>query len=214
MYEQATLESAIYANGHMVNAKPFRQQKFMGGGGRLELLEYALTLVTVEGFYAEFGVFRGDTLSLIATRIDQVVYGFDSFEGTPGDWFLNIEKGSFSLQGNLPDLNIPQRNFRLVKGWFNESIPLFASQIDDKAAFLHIDCDLYESTKSVFEGIGDRIQAGTVIVFDDYFNYPSWRSHEFRAFQEFCKARNAIYKYLGFTPTMCAVAVLIESVGA
>ena len=211
MYEQATLDSAIYANKYMVTAKPFRQHKFAGGGGRLELLEYALTLVKTDGFFAEFGVYKGDTLSLIATRIDQVVYGFDSFEGLPADWFLNVDKGYFSLQGNLPELNIPQQNFRLVKGWFNDTLPIFTSQVESKAAFLHIDCDLYESTKSIFEGLDDRIQPGTIIVFDEYFNYPGWQNHEFRAFKEFCEKRNVSYKYLGFAPTMFSVAVLIES---
>jgi hypothetical protein len=211
MYEQATLDSAIYANGHMVTAKPFRQHKFKGGGGRFELLEYALTIVKVDGFFAEFGVYKGDTLSLIATRIDQVVYGFDSFEGFPGDWFLNVDKGYFSLQGELPELNIPQQNFRLVKGWFNETLPDFKSQIDEKVAFIHIDCDIYEITKSIFDGIGDRIQPGTVIVFDEYFNYPGWQNHEFKAFKEFCQERNVTYKYLGFAPAMFSVAVVIES---
>lgn len=212
MYEQATFASAQYALQNMVTAMPFRQRKF-GGGGRLDLLEYALSLVKVDGFYAEFGVFKGETLSFIANRIHKVAYGFDSFEGLPDDWFLGVTKGFFSLQGKLPELNIPQQNFRLVKGWFNETLPEFTQQVEGPAAFLHIDCDLYESTKCILDELGDRIVPGTVIVFDEYLNYPGWQNHEFKAFKEFCEARAIKYRYVAFAPVMFSVGLVIESVG-
>lgn len=212
MYEQATLASAQYALANMVTARPIRARKF-GGGGRLDLLEFALSLVKVDGFYAEFGVYKGETLSFVANRIDKVVYGFDSFEGLPDDWFLGVNKGFFSLQGQLPKLDTPQHNYRLLKGWFNETLPTFTDQIPGPAAFLHIDCDLYESTRSVLEGLKDRIVAGTVIVFDEYFNYPGWQNHEHKAFKEFCDANAVTYRYVAFAPNMFSVAVVIESVG-
>ncbi len=211
MYEQATLASAQYAIEHMVTARPFRQTKY-GAGGRLDLLEFALTQVQVDGFHAEFGVYKGETLSFVANRIDKVVYGFDSFEGLPDDWFLGVTKGFFSLQGQLPQLDVMQNNFRLVKGWFNETLPGFLAQVDGPAAFLHVDCDLYTSTKAIFDSLQDRIVAGTVIVFDEYFNYPGWQNHEFKAFQEFCLARGVTYRYLAFAPTMFSVAIVIDAV--
>lgn len=33
--------------------------------------------------------------------------------------------------------------------------------------------------------MGDNIVSGTVIVFDEFYNYPGAQEHEFRAFQEF-----------------------------
>ena len=213
MYEQATLASAQYALAHMVTARPFRQRKYQGGG-RLELLEYALSLAKVDGFYAEFGVFKGETLTFIADRIDRVAYGFDSFEGLPEDWFLGVTKGYFSLNGQLPELRAAQQNVRLVKGWFNDSLPQFAEQVEGPAAFLHIDCDLYESTKAVFDGLADRIVPGTVILFDEYLHYPGWQQHEVKAFREFCETHAVTYRYVGFAPTMFSVAVVIESIGA
>jgi hypothetical protein len=212
MYEQASLASALYALEHMVTAKPFRARKY-GGGGRFDLLEYALSLCTVDGFYGEFGVYKGETLTFMADRIDKVAYGFDSFEGLPADWFLGVGQGYFSLQGQMPDLKARQQNVRLVKGWFNESVPEFAAQIDGPAAFLHIDCDLYESTKTIFDGLADRIVPGTVILFDEYLNYPGWQNHEVKAFREFCEAHKVRYRYVGFAPTMFSVAVVVESVG-
>ena len=46
----------------------------------------------------------------------------------------------------------------------------------------NIDCDIYSSTKDIFDIAGDRINPGCIIVFDEYINYPSWEQHEFKAF--------------------------------
>jgi hypothetical protein len=116
-----------------------------------------------------------------------VIYGFDAFEGLPEDWFLGVRKGHFSLNGEAPTLNIVQNNYRLVKGWFADSVPYFTGQIEDPCAFLHTDCALYSSAKTVLHGLADHIVPGTVIVFDRYFNYPGWQKHGFRAFREFCE---------------------------
>ena len=81
----------------------------------------------------------------------------------------------------------------------------------EKIAFAHIDCDLYESTKTIFSLIAERIQPGTVLVFDEYFNYPSWRDHEFKAFQEFVAGNNVRYSYLSYAKYN--VCVRIEAIG-
>jgi hypothetical protein len=77
------------------------------------------------------------------------------------------------------------------------------------AAFLHVDCDLYSSTKTILESLSDRIVAGTVIVFDEYFNYPNWRSHEHKAFREFVAAKRAAFRYIGYS--FRQVAVVMEA---
>jgi hypothetical protein len=33
--------------------------------------------------------------------------------------------------------------------------------------------------------LADNIVSGTVIVFDEFYNYPGFEEHEFKAFQEF-----------------------------
>jgi hypothetical protein len=75
---------------------------------------------------------------------------------------------------------------------------------------MHLDCDLYSSTKTVFDLQGDRIVSGTVIQFDEYFNYPGWRTHEYKAFHEFIYDRGLQYTYLGYTLAGFSVAVMIE----
>jgi hypothetical protein len=209
MFARAAQTSADYALEHMLTALPVRQRKF-AERGRFELLEEALGLAKLDGFNAEFGVFRGETLSFIADRIDKVVYGFDSFAGNPEPWFLQYGKGFFDLGGVPPTLAPQQHNTRLVNGPFTETLPVFTAQIAGPAAFLHLDCDLYSSTRTVLEGLADRIVPGTVILFGAYLNYPGWSRHAHRAFREFREARGLKWRYAAFAPAMFSVAVVIE----
>ena len=75
---------------------------------------------------------------------------------------------------------------------------------------MHIDCDLYESTRYVLAQLADRIVPGTVIVFDEYINFPGWQKDEYRAFREFTETTGKCYRYLGQVPSHQQVAVVIE----
>lgn len=55
---------------------------------------------------------------------------------------------------------------------------------------MHIDCDLYGSTRTVLAEAAPWLVPGTVIVFDDLLGYPGYEQHELRAFEEFAGARN------------------------
>jgi hypothetical protein len=48
---------------------------------------------------------------------------------------------------------------------------------------------------------------GTIIVFDEYFNYPNWEEHEYKAFQEFIGESGLGYRYLGFARQQVAVRI-------
>jgi hypothetical protein len=50
---------------------------------------------------------------------------------------------------------------------------------------------------------------GSILVFDDYFNYIGWRNHIHRAFREFVEALGIRYRYLTFASSHCSVAVTI-----
>jgi hypothetical protein len=171
---------------------------------RWALLDHAVSQVEAEGIYTEFGVFQGASLKFISARTDRKVYGFDSFEGLPEDWILNFDKDHFKVKG-LPAVG---SNVNLVKGWYDETVPKFAGENDDPIAFSHIDCDLYSSTKTIFDHLGDRLQPGSVIVFDEYFNYPGWRTDgEFPAFIEFVEKSGLKFEYLGYTGGSACAAV-------
>ena len=115
---------------------------------------------------------------------------------------------AFDVKGRLP--RVPD-NVRLHRGYFDASLPPWLNDNPGPVAFIHIDCDLYSSTKTILELLAPRLAAGTVILFDEYFNYPNWERHEFKAFQEFVSARRVKYTYLAFARQQ--VAVRIDSIG-
>ncbi len=161
------------------------------------------------GLVLEFGVFSGNSINYIASKKNWIVDGFDSFEGLPENWRDGYDRGFFSVNA-LP--NVPA-NVRLHRGWFQDSIPRFLESLGDKGtpiSYLHIDCDLYSSTKTIFEFLGNRIVSGTVIVFDEYFNYDGWEDGEFLAFKEFVKLNSIKYEYLTYNSTHEQVAVIIQ----
>lgn len=192
--------SQAYVKKHMSHLVSF--------SNKFDLLEFALSKVRDEnGLYLEFGVFKGETINFVSSRTSSVVHGFDSFEGLPEFWRDGFDKGAFGLDG-LPKVN---DNVRLYKGWFDESLPLFISQqADSEVSFLHVDCDLYSSTKTIFEVLANRIVDGTVIVFDEYFNYDGWENGEIKAFREFLNSNNLTYDYLSYNRYNEQVAVTIR----
>jgi hypothetical protein len=159
-----------------------------------------------DGLICEFGVWRGTTINFIASLTEKPVYGFDSFEGLPEFWRDGFDRGRFHLR-RLPKV---RANVHLIKGWFNQSLPPFLAEHPGNAMFLHVDCDLYSSAKTVFDLFQKRIVPGTVIVFDEFFNYPGWQRGEFQAFNEFLSATGLRYEWLGYCRYHEQVAVRIK----
>lgn len=178
---------------------------------RNELLDAALSHVSVEGMYLEFGVYRGETINFLADKIGgRAIHGFDSFEGLPESWRGKFAPGKFDLGGRLPPV---RSNVTLHAGWFNETLPKFAKEHEGPIAFLHLDCVLYSSTKCVFDVIGDRLQTGSVIVFDEFYNYPDWQRGEYKAFQELCAQHALTFEYIGYNPLGEQAAVVVRRAG-
>jgi hypothetical protein len=175
---------------------------------RLDLLKFSLSRAPNDGLVVEFGVEKGASLRHLARLTPRQVHGFDSFEGLPGDWGGTKEAaGAFTLKGKLPKM---PGNASLHVGWFDKTLPGFLAVNLGPCALIHVDCDIYISTVSIFSQLRDRIVPGTVIVFDEYFNYPGWRAHEYKAFQEFIVASGLTYRYLGFSAEKGHVAVVIS----
>jgi len=199
LWQKATEETVDYVNKKMLTVKSYC--------GRERLFEEAISNIKIDGLYLEFGVGKGESINFIAKNANNIVHGFDSFEGLPEKWFDEFGEKKFSTDGNLP---VCHERVKLHAGWFDETLPKFISVYKDPIAFMHIDCDLYSSTKIIFDYLGDRIIKGTVIQFDEYFNYPGWKNHEFKAFQEFISERKLRYNYLGYDRCNFSVAVIIK----
>jgi len=152
--------------------------------------------------WLEFGVAGGTTINYISKFTQDKVYGFDSFEGLPEKWRDGFDKGAFSQQGNMPIVN---GNVELIKGWFNETLPTFIKSQNKKVSFIHMDADLYSSTKCIFDILKDYIDDDCVIVFDELLNYPGFDSEtgELKALYEFVTEHNVDFEWIGMfgTPT-------------
>jgi predicted O-methyltransferase YrrM len=174
----------------------------------IAMLQHALSLAPAEGMALEFGVATGRTLTVIAAaRGNKQVFGFDSFQGLPEDWRTNIPAGTFKTD-TLPD--VP--GTELVVGLFQDTLPGFLASHAEPVAFVHLDADLYSSTTTVLQHIGPRLRPGSVLVFDEYFNYPGWQQHEHRAWQEFVAASAIEFRYLAYTCNDEQVAVVVTKV--
>jgi predicted O-methyltransferase YrrM len=161
------------------------------------------------GIFLEFGVYQGASLNYIAKRLHNFKsYGFDSFFGLEEDWIgFNLKKGHFSTNGTLPKI---EHNVTLIQGWFQETLPTFIDEINNKHInLLHMDADTYTPTKYVLTKLNKNIQRGTIIIFDEYFGYsPKWQMHEYKAFQEFCNEFNFHYKVIAYTNIQIALLIV------
>ena len=196
---QARRETLDYINSNMRHCLICRNRR--------ALFEYALGHAGLDGLVAEFGVARGDSIRLLGKLTNATVHGFDSFLGLPEDWSGATEKrGTFAGRPRrLPG------NVNIHAGLFADTLPVFLQEHEQPIRFMHVDCDLYSSTRTVFELLGVRIVPGTVIVFDEYFNYPNWQEHEYKAFQEYIRAQGGRYEYLAFCARGGSVALKITA---
>jgi hypothetical protein len=168
--------------------------------------------------WLEFGVATGKSINYISKFTNYNVYGFDSFEGLPEAW-RDFEVGKFTQNGILPIVN---NNVKLIKGLFNETLPDFIKLTNKKISFIHMDADLYSSTKYVLDTLKDYIDANCVIVFDELVNYIGFDNEngELRALYEFIKDNNVKYEWIGMNGTITSgnyyrhqpVALLIHSI--
>jgi predicted O-methyltransferase YrrM len=189
-------DSADYCKEKMGSALMFTTRE--------RLWSYALQQSPPDGLGLEFGVFEGYSLNFFAQRRPaQQFFGFDSFEGLKEDWTgWQYAKGSFDKGGELPPT---RNNVRLIKGWFDETLPAFVRETLDDVSFLHVDSDTYEAAVEIFRHVGPRLRRGAVVVFDEYFGYRGWRDGEFRSWQEFVKQQGRSYEYLAFSNMQVAV---------
>jgi len=197
IFRAATEESARFAAEHMSSVK--------GLAGPFDVLTYCLEQVGTEGLYMEFGVFSGTTINHIAAHVSSTVHGFDSFKGLPEQWG-SVPAGKFTRHGDLPEV---RENVELHVGLFDATLPQFLEDHRGNAAFIHVDADLYSSARTILELLQPRIVPGTVIVFDEFFNYPGWQEHEFRAFREFIGSSGHAFRYISYANSGFSVGVKI-----
>jgi len=201
---KALFETVHFVEKHMQSVPSFASWR--------EVLHYSIAHAenTANGLILEFGVYRGGTLNYIADQLPKrTIYGFDSFEGLPGDWYDGRPKGTFKVT-RLPRV---RKNVKLIKGLFQETLNPFLQANSGDVSFIHIDSDLYSSAKTILTELERRIQPGTVITFDDYFNYPGWKNGEYKAFMEFIEKTGFTFVYLAYRRNCREVSIKIGPKG-
>lgn len=123
------------------------------------------------------------------------VFGFDSFQGIPlagandktqpgiegeikHDVNLPIAERLVSsgvtvhsqeeVEANFKRMNLATSNVKLIKGWFQNTLPLAEEAGVKKIAVLRLDGDLYESTIVCLEYLYPKVVKGGVVIIDDY----------------------------------------------
>ncbi|MGK5172857.1 class I SAM-dependent methyltransferase [Geodermatophilus sp. CPCC 205761] len=198
----ALRRTADFIEQHMPTALSFSGDSPLEA--KYKLLDHSVDLAPADGLVLEFGVATGDTLRRVTAKRCPA-HGFDSFEGLPEDWRTGFAKGAFAQ--HVPD--VPGATMHV--GWFEDTLPGFFAEHSGPIAFAHMDADLYSSTVTILREGEDRFVAGTVLLFDEYFNFPGWEHHEHKAFMEFIDRTGHEFEYLAYNSLHEQVLVRLTS---
>jgi hypothetical protein len=147
---------------------------------RERVFRESLEAVTLPGLILEFGVYKGRSINKIGKFFpDRLVFGFDSFEGLPEDFTKKHKKASYTTDGKLPKV---RSNVKLIRGWFQDTLPTFLKMELGPVAYINFDADLYSSTKFILDCLKGRIISDTILYFDEFVT-PDFDG-EYRAFKE------------------------------
>ena len=174
-------------------------------------LKHCVEIADPEGLFLEFGVHKGYSLRALSEWVPKMIYGFDSWKGFEGEWGKTEDEVIPGASFALPDSEVYQLkrqvgpNVRLVSGWYDVSLPKFLEKVEGPCSFIHCDSDTYKSTKEVLDILTEagRIVEGTIIVFDDFYGYPRYREHEYKAFNEYVKESKVTFEWLAYTSGRC-----------
>ena len=144
----------------------------------------------VDGAIVECGSWRGGMSAAMAELLargsqqPRTSVLFDSFEGLPdaqeidGPAALAWQADSASpiffqnCTASEEEARTAMRRsgtstFRIVKGWFSETVPRYA-EAKPRIALLRLDGDWYESTMTCLGGLFSLVVHGGIIIIDDY----------------------------------------------
>ena len=157
-----------------------------------------------KGFWAEFGVFSGDSLVGSHTAIrdsskfnPSAISGFDSFVGLPEQWW-GFSAGFFGTSFESVRTKLPQ-DVELYHGWFKTQSELSSQKHPGvPASFIHHDDgDLFISTNITFQLLDERIVPGTIMCL------MSWRDTP-----DVCEQHETLTLFLWFRVKLCMLAIL------
>lgn len=199
-------DAVKFVKQYLIHAKRLRADS--------EVIRYGSDAVTLDGAFIELGNLASRNTNFIAALNPfKKIYSFCFADGLPKKWIrpdLEFPAGTFAYkkEGWFPPV---LANVKLYKGDFEKIIPVFKQEIlkDQPVAFLFVDTMLYDSTKVGLLALKDNIVPGTIIVFDEFYNYPGSEMHEWKAFQELLAEKKLSAQFLAFNTLHEQVAVKI-----
>ncbi|MFM7373635.1 MAG: TylF/MycF/NovP-related O-methyltransferase [Chthoniobacterales bacterium] len=149
-------------------------------------LEIAAQVASVPGAIVECGTWRGGMIAGIASLLGsgREYYLFDSFEGLPQageqdgaaarSWQAQAQTASHHFNCRAAESDAAEAMSRagiktphIVKGWFSDTLP--RAGFPGGIALLRMDADWYDSTIQVLDALFSQINAGGVVLVDDYY---------------------------------------------
>lgn len=138
------------------------------------LIKAALSCSDVPGSVCEVGVYRGGSgLALCRCFPDRWVYLIDTFKGIPED----DVHASGHKQGDFSDTTAQMVREMLTHHGADRAILLRGDvrimapdAMHPRLAFIHLDCDIEQSTRAACDLLLPRLSPGGGLFFDDYGN--------------------------------------------
>jgi predicted O-methyltransferase YrrM len=185
----------------------------------------------VAGDVAEFGTMTGTTARYLAAGMAafQSIGGhrnlhlFDSFQGFPK---VNneIDRQSYEVASGVwaegECYGIGPRYLKAIcakfiskdriiihHGWFSDTLAQLPSS--QKFGLVHIDCDLYQSSRDVLQDLfkNERLTDGAILLFDDWL-CSRGTSGQRKAWLEIVEQFNPTFTFLGYYANACAKIIV------
>lgn len=127
------------------------------------------------GAIVEYGCYRGAMSAWIRAVLDfvgsdRIIHVFDSFQGLPQpDEIDGTHLAKGDVRADIEELKELHSTLGLATpvihaGWFADTV----KEIPDQVSFAYVDADFYTSTMTALRTVLPRLQAGGVVILDDY----------------------------------------------
>jgi len=178
--------------GFVKNYECLRKSTTLNHCDMFNVYSCALACNKLEGDVAEVGVYKGSSVKLIKQMTNKVVFAFDTFNGIPEiTKFDKKQGGGMFKKGDFNSgleiiTNLQKLGIKTFKGIFPQETGKFVEK--ESFCFVHLDVDVYKSTKDCLQFFYPRLVSGGIILSHDYPNSLGVK----KAFDEFFKDKKEV----------------------
>ena len=127
----------------------------------------------VDGAVVELGVRNGATISLLARLNhdegkERAVWGFDAWRENGETSWSPFKPELIMKKTSNQGVPAPEKRIQLVKGWVEDTLPVWVKEEKPVIALLHIDVGTYKGYKAAMKALWPRMAVGGVVIMDEY----------------------------------------------